>query len=228
MVRFPNHDNINTAQDIYEQLANWKKSDEVITGYFASHPGNVVLDEVVIKVCLLNQLYNTNVLAPIMMARHIVSIEGLDRQLTNGGIDCVDRIAEFDGRRHISFASKYAHFHNKAAFPLYDKYVLKALAVITATGLSVSRYADFFKIADAFRQLSSLNEIGWDNIDHYLWLYGLKLSLEEDDKKVSHEVESYYRTSDGGLRFQGLVPMGLEVPSRGRETQTSVTGLENK
>jgi hypothetical protein len=132
----PSLRNVNIAKKMYEKLKGWKLANRVTSSYFPTHPNNIEKETVIIKVVLVDRLYFTNIKEPLRMANHILKLEVLDEQLKRNEIKAVDCIANFGQRKVISFGSKYAHFYNKAAFPVYDQYVSKAIATFRGKGFS--------------------------------------------------------------------------------------------
>jgi uncharacterized protein (UPF0335 family) len=179
------------------------------------------VQEVRVKVELINSLYRTNVLATLKMAKHIVRLKRLDDQLKKGNAKVVDRIrkAKFGGkeRSFLSFASKYAHFHNPDAFPIYDKYAFGAMRQLGKQRLStphqVDSYETFFQSMKEFRQQAGLTAISWKDLDKFLSLYGRKKRLEKGKKDVAEEIRSLYEKSPE--LFDDLEPQ-TTWPSSGR------------
>ena len=100
-----------------------------------THPFNNDLDDVLVKVCTLNQLYSIQIRKIFGLAKHIVSLN-IDVDLKNNNPDLVGRIAS-GHKIHISkkakesylysFATKYCSHHKPTIYPIYDSYVGKML-----------------------------------------------------------------------------------------------------
>jgi hypothetical protein len=97
---------------------------------FLDSPRNDSLDAVLMKVVLLNGLYNTNVFAVMQMASHIRSLH-IDDELAVASPDLVHKIADLTirGRRrhHYSFATKYCSWHRPDEYPIFDSLVERLL-----------------------------------------------------------------------------------------------------
>src|SRR5690554_4851091 len=76
-----------------------------------TYPQNIDMDDVLIKVCSLNDFYSTNIFSPFTVAKHIVELN-IDERLLNEDLKLVNEIAtvRVNGNREInfySFATKY-------------------------------------------------------------------------------------------------------------------------
>jgi len=188
--------NIEAAKQLYERLDGWKLADEVISSYFQDHPDNTKEHSVVTKVVLVNSLYFAGIREPLRMAGHILELHGLDAQLEAGEVEAVERIAK-DDRYYVSFASKYAHFHNQTAFPIFDSFAVAAMAQLQEWGLSFPNYTRFFEIIKAFREQAELASVPWEDFDKYLWLYGQKKALDKGNRAINKEVRILYDSAEG-------------------------------
>ncbi|MBA7572205.1 hypothetical protein ES708_13981 [subsurface metagenome] len=195
--------NIEAAKQLYERLDGWRLANEVISSYFKDHPGNTKKHSVVTKVVLVNSLYFAGIREPLRMVRHILELHELDAQLQAGGIEAVERIAQAD-RYYVAFASKYAHFHNKTAFPIFDSFAVAAMAQLQERGLSFPNYTKFFETIKAFREQAGLTSVSWEDFDKYLWLYGQKKALDKGSRAISKEVRKLYDSPVGPGLFERL------------------------
>ena len=198
--------NIEAAKQLDEKLGDWKLANEVISSYFEAHPENTNEHSVITKVVLVNSLYFANIREPLGMARHILGLHGLDAQLEAGEVEAVERIAK-DDRYYVSFASKYAHFHNKTAFPMYDSFVVDAVGRrLQERGLSFRSYTKFFETIKAFREQAGLASVSWEDFDKYLWLYGQKKALDKGERAIGKEVMALYDDRKIRALFERLEP----------------------
>lgn len=195
--------NIEAAKQLYERLDGWKLANEVISSYFQNHPGNTKEHSVVTKVVLVNSLYFTNIREPLRMARHILELHGLDAQLMAGEVEAVECIAK-DDRYYVSFASKYAHFHNQTAFPIFDSFAIAAMAQLQECSFSFPSYTKFFETIKAFRKQAELTSVSWEDFDKYLWLYGQKKALDKGSRVINKEVRALYDSAEGRTLFERL------------------------
>jgi hypothetical protein len=186
-----------TADDV---IRAEKKFDEengpiewVLTQLFQKFPENTDFGEVVVKTKVLNVLYSTQIRAVNIVARHICSL-AIDPDLRAGKPEIVDRIATVqlkDKTRHnVSFASKYCHWHNPTAYPIYDGNVEVCLwhykkqggsfaDALAERGIAFQRYgydyAGFVRIVNAFRDGFKLTSYTYKQLDKLLWSLGYTL-----------------------------------------------------
>lgn len=154
-------------------------ADRALHRVFSHHPLNTFLEDVLIKVVLLNGLYATNVFALVEMADHITGLQ-IDGDLSAGAGSLVDRIANLTirdkTRRHYSFATKYCSWHRPEAYPIYDSLVEQLLWRYREQ----SRFADFKRpdlqdytlfrsIIEAFIRNFSLGGLTFKQVDKFLW-----------------------------------------------------------
>jgi hypothetical protein len=210
----PTQENIEVAIKIYDEIPSWKQADRVIVSYFGQHPSNSEESTVVIKVVLVNSLYITNIWKPLLMADHILNLQNLDEQLQAGNIYAVDRIANLAtiGRKFISFASKYAHFSNMVAYPMYDKYVRISMGrFLKRNNYTVGAYERFFNDIESICGRARLACVSWDELDKYLWLYGQKVALDKGENKINRDIAKLYGTADGPALFKYLEPLDVLI-----------------
>jgi len=182
---------IESAKNIYEKLPNWNLANKVLTAYFNANPKNNSEEVILIKVCLIDSLYKTNLKDQISVAKHILGIESLDKDLQEGKVSVVEKIANWNGRNLISFASKFCHFHNKKTYPIYDKYVIIALRKLI-NWKDTRIFSDFFKAIKNFREENKLNNVSFEDIDKYLWLFGQWEQLKKGKKDINKEIYNFY------------------------------------
>ncbi|HJX84273.1 MAG TPA: hypothetical protein VJ723_08020 [Candidatus Angelobacter sp.] len=87
-------------------------------------PHNIEISHVLLKVVVLNRLYNTQIYAVETVARHIAGLP-IDPLLKAGSPEAFDLIAKVRiGDRpfnFFSFASKYCSWHNPTSYAIYDQ-----------------------------------------------------------------------------------------------------------
>ena len=110
----------------YENYRFQEKS--IVLLYREQYPKNTKIEEVLIKVAVLNDFYAANIFGVYPVARHIVDLN-IDSRLADADLDIVDKIARVDEKsnRHYSFATKYCSHHYPDKFPIYDSFVSKVL-----------------------------------------------------------------------------------------------------
>ena len=71
----------------WDSLESYVLQESSLRKLFAeTYPHNVDMDDVLIKVCSLNDLYNTNIYSPFTIAKHIVDSD-IDQRLSSRDID---------------------------------------------------------------------------------------------------------------------------------------------
>jgi len=180
---------IEIAKNIYEKLSRWKFVNKILTDFFSDNKLNNSKEIILIKVALIDSFYKTNLKDQISIAEHIFSLPSLDKDIAKGDIEIVERIAR-QKKYFVSFASKFCHFHNKNSFPIYDSYV--CLALKRLVGYEGKKYSDFFATINKLRNDNNLNSVNYEDIDKFLWMYGLTDRLKNNKKNVNREILSLY------------------------------------
>ncbi len=183
-------ENIETAKRIYAQLEKWNFANNTLTEYFKENKSNNSEKIILIKVVLIDGLYKTNLKDQTSVAKHISSLKFLDEQLKEGNLDAIENIRKWK-IDILSFASKFCHFHNKVAYPLYDGYV--SIALKKLLGWKDNRnYFEFKQAINDFRKKAKIEEVPFEDIDKYLWLFGLREELRNGETKVNREIKNLY------------------------------------
>lgn len=150
---------------------------------FEQWPRNTTLDEILVKVTVLNRLYSTNIYDVWTVADHIQKLD-IDARLASGDVTLVADIARvtLGGKRRnfYSFAAKYCAWHEPDHFPIFDSYVewilweyKKAHAFDKFAKYELRDYPRFVSILDTFRTHFHLNDFSRKQIDKYLWIEGV-------------------------------------------------------
>lgn len=159
---------------------------------------------------LIDELYNTNVENPIMIAQRIKNAN-IDKNLCkeNTDIDTREKIVEsiagnkeHGSRCEYSFATKYCHWHN-ASYPIYDGVIAHMLAryneypyngedktfyggriyLETDNRPSLRKYSYFCDVYNKFIDYFQLKENykkNFKDVDIFLWSYGKFLNKNEN------------------------------------------------
>jgi hypothetical protein len=148
---------------------------------FLAFPQNVALEEVGVKVKVLNVLYGTQIRAVSIVADHIVRL-GIDPDLKAGEPEVVDRVAKVrltdTIRNNFSFASKYCSWHNPEAYPIYDSKVEACLWYYKKKdGFATFRrdnynYREFVRRVNAFQNFYGLTSFNFKQLDKLLYHLG--------------------------------------------------------
>lgn len=182
-----------SKQGVLHYLAKWEKlegytlQERALNRLVEKFPSNNNIEEVLIKCCVLNAFYATQIFDIKPIARHIVRL-AIDTRLQAGDPQLVNDVAVGHGqvssktgmeKNLFSFATKYCSHHNPRDYPIYDSYVEKVLIYFRKKD-SFSDFSNddlrnhhiFKKAIFDFRKAYSLNEFSIKQIDQYLWLLG--------------------------------------------------------
>ncbi len=143
---------------------------------------NVKIENVLLKVSVLNDFYSTNIFDTYAVSQHILSCN-IDKDIEEKNIDLVNKIALITiggkTRNFYSFASKYCSHHRPDIYPIYDAYVEKMLMYFkNVDGFSIfykyelKSYKKYLDIINKFRVFYNLENFSLRKIDIYLWLLG--------------------------------------------------------
>ncbi|MBN2729221.1 MAG: hypothetical protein JXR53_08350 [Bacteroidales bacterium] len=189
-------------------LENYVLQESSLKKLFGTtYPENNNLDDVLIKVCSLNDFYSTNIFSPFMVAKHIVSLN-IDKRLQNNDLKLVNDIAKVEvvkgkTKNFYSFSTKYCSHHKPTIYPIYDSYVEKLLMHFKKTDnfaqfqkQDLKDYPKYQQILLQFREFYQLQTFNLKEIDKYLWQGGKK-----------HFPEKYYRLAGQSTQF----PAGICV-----------------
>jgi hypothetical protein len=175
---------------IQEYLRKWDSLESYVLQesslrklFTETYPENNKMDNVLIKVCSLNDFYSTNIFSPVSVAKHIVKLN-IDNRLKIEDLGLVNEIAmvKMNGEKMInfySFATKYCSHHKPEIYPIYDSYVEKLLQYFkktdkfynfTKTDLKI--YPNYRNILEKFQMFYGLEDFNLKEIDKYLWQAG--------------------------------------------------------
>ncbi len=145
---------------------------------------------VLLKVITLARIYNTHTYAVYHAARYIQGrAKEIDEALNKSDPDIVDIIANVTldhSEKHAwSFASKYCSWHKPASYPMWDSRVCVYLSCLNkylrsvketpfASPYNWTKYREFKKLIEAFRDRYKLGSFSFKEIDMFLWKYGEK------------------------------------------------------
>lgn len=171
---------------LWDSLENYILQENSLRKLFSkTYPLNNNLDDVLIKVCSLNDFYSTNIFSPFTVAKHIVALK-IDDSLLKDDLAIVNKIADvkMNGGKNInfySFATKYCSHHKPTVYPIYDSFVEKMLMYCKRkdnfynfSKNDLRSYAIYKDILMNFRKYYGLNSFDLKQIDKYLWQAGKK------------------------------------------------------
>jgi hypothetical protein len=167
----------------WDSLENYVLQESSLNKLFhQTYPLNDNMDDVLIKVCSLNDFYSTNIFSPFNVAKRIIDLN-IDNRLKNGDLTLVNDLAKVTIKDKqivfYSFASKYCSHHYEEKFPIYDYYVEKVikhfqkqLKFSVFNKDDFKEYSSFNKIIMTFRSYFNLESFTIKQLDKYLWLIG--------------------------------------------------------
>jgi hypothetical protein len=162
-------------------------ADRAIINLFKAFPANNKLEDILLKISVINDLYSTNIFSTFNLAKHIKRLN-IDKDLNNGSPQLVHKIATGHEIRishsnkeinFYSFATKYCNWHNRKDYAIYDSFVDKLLwAYKNSDGFDTFKRADlkdfnkFKLIIEKFISFYKLTSHNLKEIDKFLWIYG--------------------------------------------------------
>lgn len=176
-------------------------ADQAVKVVFERWPGNTHREEALIKVVILNSLYNTALYDVHKMAKHIVK-QGVDPKFSRGDITVVNDIRKGHKIRNsktgkerdfYSFATKYCHWHAPSKYVMYDEFLGAALKDLNgrlgfyrpfSSARLRQQYSTFKEVIDSLAATLTLTNWDYKTLDQALWVYGryLKNSLPDNIK----------------------------------------------
>ncbi|MFH0936889.1 MAG: hypothetical protein V1808_01190 [Candidatus Daviesbacteria bacterium] len=183
-IKRPSQKEVEYYLKLWDSLENYTLQESSLKKLFTkTYPFNKDLDDVLIKVCALNDFYSTNIFSPFTVAKHIVKL-GIDKNLVQNDLTIVNKIAkvEMNGgkiKNFYSFATKYCSHHKPTVYPIYDSYVDQLLMYFKKTDNfddfskeDLKVYQHFRRILENFRKYYELEVFDLKQIDQYLWQVG--------------------------------------------------------
>ena len=183
-IKVPSSAEINKYLTKWDSLETYTLQESSLKKLFTkTYPKNTDMDDILIKVCSLNDFYSTNIYSPFTVAKHIHSLN-IDKRLSRGDEKLVNDIAEVRVSKNksinfYSFATKYCSHHQPLLYPIYDNYVTKVLSYFKKqdkfsnfTLKKLKDYSKFKAVILEFRSFYDLEEFNLKEIDKYLWQLG--------------------------------------------------------
>ena len=159
-------------------------------------PENTEVSHVLLKVLVLNKLYNTRIndVDVPRLAMHIVDL-GVDEPIKQGDPSVVWSMFMCDGlRKYYSFATKFCSWHNPESYPIYDGYAEECLWAYRKRPANQEGFAQFRrqdcwyydkykKVVSAFRTHYKLDHFTFKEIDKFLWQTGERIKMQKRQLK---------------------------------------------
>lgn len=183
-IETPSKEEVERYLKLWDSLENYSLQESSLKKlYSKTYPLNDNIDDVLIKVCALNDFYSTNIFSPFTVAKHIITLK-IDDHLSRGDLTIVNKIADItmsSGRKinFYSFATKYCSHHRPEIYPIYDSFVDKILIYFRNrdkfyefSNQDLKTYQLFRNILVKFREYYGLDSFDLKQIDKYLWQLG--------------------------------------------------------
>jgi hypothetical protein len=165
----------------FENDSECVATDAALTLLVNTFRQNRAIEEVLLKVAAINQLYNAGVrtTAIYSVAKLICKLD-IDPKIVEGSLDVVNEIAYsiIGENDRYAFATKYCHWHRPDAYPIYDS---KAEAVLLtyqrADGFAqfkkydLRKYPLYKEVVEKFRNHYGLTGVSFRQLDKFLWRY---------------------------------------------------------
>lgn len=177
----PNEIEVSRCLSAWYRLTNHVKRESSLEKLFRrTYSLNSDIDDVLIKVCALNDFYGSDIFSRFSVADHIVAL-GIDDRLQAKDLLLVHEIASVQMVKGItqdlySFASKYCSHHFPAEYPIYDYYAERLLLYFqTADSFSnfakgdLKDYSKYRHILLDFQAYYGLGAFNLKQIDKYFW-----------------------------------------------------------
>ncbi len=183
----PTNDLLDKYIDDFNNDPRYFPADQAIIKLFKAFPENKKLEDILLKISVINDLYSTNIFATFIMAKHIKN-QDVDIKINSGDPDVVHQIASGHNIRRkknnkeinfYSFATKYCNWHNRDGYAIYDRFVEKILmAYQRSDGFSsftqsdLKHFRKFKQVIQDFIDYYSLTNHSLKEVDKFLWIYG--------------------------------------------------------
>jgi hypothetical protein len=194
---------VEAACRLHARVLAWTRVNSVMESLAEPFPD---YDEAasLVKVAVLNQLFGTNVRAIEAMANHIAELMRPNPSPTPELVDKIALLATAGKvRKHVSFASKFAHFFFNDDFSIFDSYALASLRFHLGKGVVPApvSYVDFLQNIEVLRTLAGLS-CSARELDHYLWLSEAHRRWTSGSKTLGKEAKALFSaTSEKDLRL---------------------------
>lgn len=181
---------IELIEKYIEKFNNNKRyfsADRAILNLINSFPDNVKIEDVFLKVSVINALYSTNILDIFKIAEHILRLD-IDTDLKKGNPEIIYSISHnhnICSKKNnteynlYSFATKYCNWHNRKNYPIYDSFVSKVLigyktkyAFSSFNNNDLKDFVIFKRVIADYICHFKLTKYSLIEIDKFLWQYG--------------------------------------------------------
>ena len=185
----PSVENVDSWINEWKLTVGYPEQESALNKLFLELcPNNTCLDDILIKVCALNDFYSTNIYKVFDVAKIILDM-GIDDRLSSDIVDAsivdelVKRTKDITGRSIYSFATKYCSHHRSSLYPIYDSYVDILLRYyrdheksndFSFSDKDLKCYSSFIQVENDFKKHFGLSYYNAKQIDKFLWQEGKK------------------------------------------------------
>lgn len=194
-----NNASISYYLDKWERMERYKQQEKAINLLFHELcPEHDNVEEVLLKVSVLNDFYGTQIYDKYSVASGIANLNMVSERIKLGDQSLVAEIAlatidtTKKARNNYSFATKYCSFHNPGNYPIYDSFVdnmlwsyMKLFHYTEFKRCQLKDYEEFYKVISRFREHFGLEKFTFKEIDIFLWFKGKEAAEELQKKKES-------------------------------------------
>jgi hypothetical protein len=203
---------LDAAERLYGRLTSWQTIDSSLR-LLAEQIQGFGKEACLLKAVAVNSLYATRIFAIVRMGEHLHRTLK-DTDPSAAGIDLVPQLAalpDADGqvrRRHVSFASKFAHFFvDSERYPILDSFAVRTLkghCLRRAGRAALGSYPGFVEGVHVLLQVSGVTDARL--LDRYLWLAGqCKQWREAPHKSLNSELRTVLEQQPGSEEIRALV-----------------------
>jgi hypothetical protein len=192
---------LEAAARLQLQLRQWQLADTALRLLADRFPG-FAREATLLKVVAVSGLYATNVYAQARIAEHVYqTLKGKDLTCGDAGlVEDISRLPETDGqkkpRKHVSFASKFAHFYIDAnRFPILDRYAVQMLRYhLSKPDYDSDQQHSYVAFVANTRRLIDTSGIECNvrELDVYLWLAGVYQEWRKKPDRVNREAAAMF------------------------------------
>lgn len=187
LLDYPTEELIKQYIDKFELDERYKYGDSAIIKLFEAFPNNTTLEDIILKVSVINGLYSTSIYSVFRLAQHILECD-IDEKIKEGNPKAVHQIATGHNIRtrknnteinFYSFATKYCNWHNQRKYPIYDGFVEKTLMTYKKQDKfsefkkkDLKNFENFYQVILDFMKYYNIDDKNMKDIDKFLWIYG--------------------------------------------------------
>ena len=185
LIKTPSVDEVEKYLEIWKTKPKYEKyrqQEKSVVMLFKQYPENTKIEEVLVKVSVLNKFYSTGIpdILELSVAQNIVDLK-IDNNLANADLDIIEKIARVNekSKRYYSFATKYCFHHRPDVYPICDRLVREGLKYFRNKEKfykfkndDLMCYKTFKTVFYTFIEHFKLERFCLRKLDLYLWVLG--------------------------------------------------------